>query len=96
VGPEKGKGPAAPEREKGKGDAGAETEVAGKATGGKRKNRPRGERTRKEQYRAAWAKWYTEHRAERIAKAKAQREADPEHYKEIQRKYRMKHRKQKG
>lgn len=70
-------------------ETGAETREAGT---GKRKYRPRGERTRKEQQKEAWQRYYREHKTERLAKAKAWRLANMEKLRDTQRKYRETHR----
>lgn len=66
-----------------------ETEKTGETA--VRKNRPRGERSRKEQRKAAWAKYYAEHRAEHLAKQIARHRADPEKNNSRLRKYRAEH-----
>ena len=70
----------------------AESQVPEQTSGpGKRKYRPRGERTRKEQQREAWQRYYREHKTERLAKAKAWRQANLKKSREYQRKYRAAH-----
>ena len=71
----------------------AESQVPARTSGtGRRKYRPRGERTRKEQRREAWQRYYLEHKTERLAKAKAWRLANLKKFSEYQRKYRATHR----
>ena len=70
----------------------AESQVPARPSGtGKRKYRPRGERTRKEQQKEAWQRYYREHKTERLAKAKAWRMANMEKFRDTQRKYRETH-----
>ena len=69
----------------------AESPAPDESAEGKRKYRPRGERSRKEQQRAASRKYYWEHRAEIAEKQKRYR-ADKAHRREIQRRYRSGHR----
>lgn len=65
----------------------AESPVLSEAAGGKRKNRPRGERSRKEQQRAASRHYYREHRAEISMKQKLYRQEHKEEVREYYRKY---------
>lgn len=58
----------------------------------KRKYRPRGSRTRKEQQRDAARKYYLRHKEEIILRTKARHQADPERYAAYQRKYNAEHR----
>ena len=58
----------------------------------KRKYRPRGERTRKEQQREASRRYYWSHRSEKLARGRAWRLANLEKFRARQRKYRILHR----
>ena len=60
----------------------------------KRKYRKRGERTRQEQRREAWRRYYREHKTEHLAKVKAWRLANLKKLSEYQRKYREIHQKE--
>jgi len=72
--------------------SGEEADGAARASGtGKRKYRPRGSRTRKEQQKEASRRYYLEHRNERLAKAKTWRLANMEKFRDTQRKYRETH-----
>ena len=71
--------------------AGTEGAVLASGTG-KRKYRPRGERSRKEQRREAWRRYYREHKTEHLAKVKAWRLANLKKTSAYQRKYRAAHR----
>ena len=65
----------------------AESPVLSEAAGGKRKNRPRGERSRKEQQRAASRHYYREHKEYYRAKQAAYRQEHREELREYHRKY---------
>ena len=69
----------------------AEAEAMARDHRPKRKYRPRGERTRKEQQKEASRRYYLEHRNERLAKAKTWRLANMEKFRDTQRKYRETH-----
>lgn len=65
----------------------AEGKVPGDAAGGKRKYRPRGERSRKEQQRAASRHYYREYRVEILKKQQRHRQEHKEEVREYYRKY---------